>query len=138
MESADVNPYESPQARLIEDAVPDPRQPPRPRWFRWRVIPVTLLYLYAAAWLFQAVMGIAALGWFLFISQPEQRPGPATMAYLLTTPIGGVLAFLSVIAGRNLWKGRWRRGICFVIAVATVFAAAAVLQNSVFRTICDS
>ncbi len=130
----DANPYRSPMAngRAIEPIV---WQSP-PRRFRWRVIPVALLYLYGGSMIVSPLLCLSMLLWLavfvgdrLAASWNRGDLPPVLFGSLVAIPVAIPLGCLFCYAGRNLWLGRWRRGsITALMGVAIFGGAVAVFQ----------
>jgi hypothetical protein len=113
----DTNPYKSPTAPSEPAATAS--SPPPPRRFRWRVIPVALLYIYGGSLVVSGVISVPFIVW-VTILRGENSPLRDDLHWLLPGYFGmTVLGCLFLFAGRSLWHGRWKRGI---IASAAAFA----------------
>jgi hypothetical protein len=117
MDDSNVNPYQSPRADTYDPPPPAVASQSR-RLFRWRVIPVTLLYLYGGSALLVGMGGLGELAFFIAFprrSMPFHSLFALSSICLAATAVGGVLLY----AARVLWQGRWRRaGILFLVGLA--------------------
>jgi len=112
----------------------DPSQPRPVRQgrFPWRIVPVTLLYLYGGLALLDGVLGIGTIarGGSVLVNH---RPASDLQVW------GAALSFVGlgahgacvIAAGRYLWQWRWRR--CFV-AIATALGLLLIVVATVFLT----
>jgi hypothetical protein len=94
------------------------------RRFRWRVIPVTLLYIYGACLLASGLMCVVAVFVGIFVSgrgTPIDSGHPGERFPLIVSPGAAALGCLFLYMGRNLWRKQWRR-----VAIAALPAAAMI------------
>jgi hypothetical protein len=128
----ETNPYRSPvtATRPVEVAVPSPSVRRR---FRWRVIPVTLLYLYGGGviagglGIVFATLCLAVFGGDRF--QSRIGLGGAAVCVCLICPGAIALGCLFLFAGRSLWQGRWRRGIAATILAFAIYGGVVAVTQ---------
>ena len=91
--------------------------------FRWRVIPVTLLYINGSCLLASGLMGIVTvfLETFVFSRGPVFSGQRGEQFPLIVSPGMAALGYLFLYMGRNIWRRRWRR-----VAIAALPAAAMI------------
>jgi hypothetical protein len=127
----EANPYRSPMAaiRQSEAAVTTPAAVQRR--FRWRVVPVTLLYMYGGG---LVLVGLESLGLMLWFTLARGEGSPLRRGNWLTTacmlavgPAMFATGLLFLFAGRNLWQARWRRGIVATLLAITICAGAGAI-----------
>jgi hypothetical protein len=120
---SETNPYRSP----VESSVRDESAVAAPRRFRWRVIPVTLLYLYGGGML----MTVPCT---LFASCSAICSWRSPTSLLLAEVMAMASASLLLVAGRQLWKGRWRRGAIAGALGIALYATTAIILSRVAWT----
>jgi hypothetical protein len=135
----EANPYRSPNETsvLIEPAYAPPSGPRRR--IRWRVIPVTLLYFFGAWAMIQGVLIYVLSLWLAVFGDDRVRRIQIPVHLLVPFALGAIVLIgggLVFWAARNLWKGRWRRGIialfaaslCGLLIVGLLFAAERLMH----------
>jgi hypothetical protein len=101
------------------------------RRFRWRVIPVTLLYIYGGCEVFDGLIYLGAVYGFSVSTiwrDPTGRDIASIMLYIVLAAHGAIaVGWLTLFAGRELWRGRWRRGVIGTIVVAAIHGGVAAV-----------
>ncbi len=121
-DNTDINPYQSPAAYPGQDPSP-PEQASAVKWrFRWRMIPVTLLYLYGGG----SMMGALAMVLAFFVSLGRGTTRLPTGESIFWLPLfagwATMVGFTWLSAARSLRQGRWWNGIAaFILGLAAVF-----------------
>jgi hypothetical protein len=127
--SDDTNPYRSPEA-VTQPTEPAATPPAARRLLRWRVIPVTLLYLLGGALFTEGLVAFAALLWFAAFDDGKNlvRSDRWLMVLCAFVLLSVVTAqgCLFLFAGRSLWQGRWRRGIAAVLLGSAISGGVAI------------
>ncbi len=125
--TTEPNPYQSPAVHVLQDELPSGDKQSKPRWFRWRVIPVTLLYIFGGMLLVAGVARVVILVWLAFRERifQDAEYGYFLMALTCSSSLLYILAgSLAVVAGRAWWKGRWLNGwlafLLFLLLYASV------------------
>jgi len=90
--------------------------------FRWRVIPVILLYIFGICLIFS---GLLTLGTGFWRIAQDKKPLIELWVSLALVP-----GWLFLYAGWNLWKGRWRRGSIATLLAILAYVVAAVIANN--------
>ena len=108
--SSELNPYASPSAEAPEVAEVKKR-------FRWRVIPVTILYVFGAPSLVASVAMLGMSVWWRF--SRSDAVGSAPNGPMLVGMLCGVIASgLFLLTAFRLQRGRWwSAGLAFSVAV---------------------
>lgn len=132
-DDANINPYQSPG----EPVGQDPSQPEQAaagkRRFRWRLIPVMLLYLSSGYDIFAAFACIYRFVWLFDSGTTSLRAGVSILWMPLAAGCLGMAAFTWFFAAIVLWAGRWRRGISAFLLGLTANLAGWLLIYWLFR-----
>ena len=121
------NPYRSPPEVKTSDK-------PAKQKFPWRIIPTVLLYLYGGL-----IVAVVVL-YFSFVEgcmvcRIHGHPASRDQIWVIHLVIflHGLEGLFAIIAGRLVWKQRWKRSaIAFVIAVilmAVAYGIVAILPS---------
>lgn len=99
------------------------------RGFRWRIIPVTMLYLYGGSLVFVSLLATIHMAvWSAIIIH---RGGYVRFAWaagvLRGSLVAAVLGALFIFAAKDFWRRRWLRGALEALAAVTLYAAFASL-----------
>lgn len=98
------------------------------RRIRWRVIPVTFLYLYGGNLVLGGLVGYALCSWIYF-QHETHFPGLsyANVKWLAIASLFLIaLGSFALYAGYSLWKGRWWRAITACSFVILSYAGLAL------------
>jgi len=121
----DQNPYVSPHA---SEGTATAAYSVSKRRIRWRVIPVTFLYLYGGNLTVGGLAGYALCTWIYF-QHETHFPGLnyANAKWLaLASLVLVALGCFAFYAGYSLWKGFWRRAIVACSLVVLSYASLAL------------
>lgn len=120
IDSHEHNPYAAPLASL--DFVEEETEHRR---FRWRVVPVTVLYVWGGSLLFVAVLStVHMLAWLLVrVHRGEVAPIPWAVGIVSGATIVACLGSGLVLSGRSVWKSHWLRGGIGTAASVAAYSA---------------
>jgi hypothetical protein len=95
------------------------------RRFRWRVIGVTMLYLYGSALvIISTLSAIHTCVWFaVFLRRGEHIRFSWVASVTMSAAVAMLLGLIFLFAGRSFWKSRWKIGLLAVSAAAILYMA---------------
>ncbi len=121
-DTEDINPYQSPTAYGGQEP-PPPEQVSAGKWrFRWRMIPVAVLYVYGAAFMMAALLMVLRLIESLDRGTTSLPTGESVFWLPMLAGCAAMVAFAFFFGAWSLWRGRWSRviAVCVLGSMATV------------------
>jgi hypothetical protein len=124
----DLNPYRAPLASMKPNEMESAETQTVRRRFRWRIIGVTVLYLYGGSLVLVAMLSTIHMAvWFAILLH---RGELARFTWVVAVSTGAVvtlvLGIACIFAGRSLWKTHWALAmstIAFAIGLYSAFVA---------------
>jgi hypothetical protein len=106
----EINPYKSPEADLDKQA----------RHFRWRIVPTTLIAIFAAIHLLAAcVMGLQIL----------RGASPVNAFRSLGISLIFICGITGCVSAAAWWKGRWWRAVLGTLAWVLLWISAVIFVD---------
>lgn len=124
-DDTNVNPYESPTTGGVPDVAPAGEASQPGRRFRWRLIPVTLAWIYGACALAGGIMQFGFWALCLLTGHEILPIGGLSHLWLLLDSALAMAAGLIWIVAGKAWLNRqwWRASIASVLGVMPYLAS---------------